>query len=101
MERRTIEVALETPVTGKHGEIVLSKLVLREPRVRELRIASNQAEGKSGVAMATSLLAACSDTPEPLIDAMTLEDFNRANEALGELMPKALRPEAGGTARGF
>ena len=102
-ERRTIEVELETPVldeTKGDGE-VLRRLTLKEPRVRELRLATDAADGKGQVALARELLSACSGVLPAVIDRFTLADFNRANEALGELMPKALQPEAGGTAKGF
>lgn len=99
MERKTIEVLLETPVEdGAKGEgALLTKLVLREPRVRELRMAADAAEGKSNIALARELIAVSAGVVPSTIDKLTIADFNRATVAIAALQ-ESPAPEAGSAA---
>lgn len=97
MERRTITVDLETPIVD--GDKMLTQLTLKEPRVRELRLAADAAEGKSNVALARELLALSAGVMPSTVDALTIGDFNRANVALAALQDSPAAEAGSATSR--
>lgn len=84
----TVTVPLSEPAKAHDRE--LTELVLRRPRTKELRRASDGAKGEMDTMC--RLLSECGGVPTSTIDALSLEDFMAAVEALSGLLPDQLKP---------
>jgi len=105
MERPTIEVKLTRPLVDEAKERTLDVLTIREPNLRDLRMADAAAKKGGQVELGRQLLAQVTGVLPPVLDRMSIPDFNAASAALAKLMGKdddgAEDGEAGGAAGGF
>lgn len=88
--RDQIEVNLKNPVEKADGEII-DKLVLRRPKVKQLRQAFDQATGS--IDQARQLISRCAKILPALVDEMELDDFERCSDALEEILPESMVPK--------
>lgn len=83
MEREHRKVTLKTPIEA-HGK-PYEYLVIRKPRVKELRATAGAIDD---IDRSARLLAACAGIPVSSIDQMEVDDFTACNEALQEMLPR-------------
>jgi hypothetical protein len=84
----TVTVPLSEPLKAHDRE--LTELVLKRPRTKELRRASDGAKGE--VDTMCRLLSECAGVPTSAIDTLSLDDFMAAVDGLAELLPEQLKP---------
>lgn len=81
--KASVTVKLTTPI-GSSDEPI-EQLVLKRPLFKHVRRASDESNGK--LDMARHLIATCAGVDPPIIDQLELDDFERVQSALFELMP--------------
>jgi len=83
MEREHRRVTLKTPIEA-HGK-TYEHLVIRKPRVKELRATAGAIDD---IDRSARLLSACAGVPVSSVDQMEIDDFTACNEALQEMLPQ-------------
>ena len=96
-----VEVKLAKPIVDETQNKTLEVLVVREPTLRDLRMADAAAKKAGDVELGRQLLSQVTGVLPPILDKLSIPDFNAASAALGRLMNVERNDEeAGGSASG-
>ena len=88
-----IELAVPLAVDGN----TLTELVIRRPKVRDLRTLEEVTQGKSSqLDQGAALLSLLAGIPETAVEEMDATDFARASEVIAGFFEGARVPAAGG-----
>ena len=96
--REVTELRLKQPIYDPGKEATIDVLKITEPKLRELRRASDFAKGKGEVELLRQLLAECAGVPAMVLDGLCLADFTAVSAVIGKYLPGA---EAGGSGESF